>query len=118
MIIKRWLILVCAAAVLLAAGMLVRLPAVRQASAPAADTESDYGLVLADSDGCLYVLAVMENSTASSAGVEPGDVVTSLNGTPTDSVQAFKRLESQGASAPVIQLHRRGQPMTVLLKNP
>ena len=113
MIIKRWLILVCAAAVLLAAGMLVR-----QASAPAADTESDYGLVLADSDGCLYVLAVMENSTASSAGVEPGDVVTSLNGTPTDSVQAFKRLESQGASAPVIQLHRRGQPMTVLLKNP
>ena len=53
-----------------------------------------------------------------SGQVEPGDVVTSLNGTPTDSVQAFKRLESQGASAPVIQLHRRGQPMTVLLKNP
>lgn len=114
---KRWLAIGCAVAVLLTAAIAMgclRLPFEQAAAVDAAD----YGLVLADRNGEVYVLAVEENSSASCAGVEPGDVVASLDGNPTDSVSAFQRVEKSISSSPVMVVHRRGEPVSVCLKNP
>ena len=81
------------------------------------EEESDYGLILADSSDYVYVLAVMENSTASSAGVEPGDVVTDFDGVPTKSLITFHRLMKEAKGDSELKLQRRGVPLTVRLRN-
>ena len=50
------------------------------------------GLMLQEETGGLYVLAVSERSPAGAAGIRPGDLLTSLNGTPLNTLDDMDAL--------------------------
>jgi serine protease Do len=67
-----------------------------------------------EGDGIL-VADVQEGSPAEKAGVSPGDIITSFNGSPMNSVQAMRNrvADTEPGSTVPVELFRDGQPMTL-----
>ena len=115
---RRW---VTAAAVMLAAavlaGLWITLPA-RRAALPGGSTSmAAMGLVLLEDDAGLYVLGVIDDGLASSAGICPGDRLTALRDTTLTTVAQFETLladQERGLAFP-LTLSRQEQSVTVSL---
>jgi len=63
---------------------------------------SSFGLVVVPSDQGVSVAEVLENSPAREKGIQPGDVIVSVNGRPADSVDAV-----EGAVARALENDRK-----------
>lgn len=114
---RRWAM---AAAALISAMLLIgfpRLPGQRHDDHPYASRMAQLGLVLLDDDAGLYVLGVIDGSLAGSAGIEPGDYLTSARGTPlSDASQLEELLAGQEEGTPLpLTLNRQERIYTVSL---
>ena len=112
---KRWFITGIAALALMAlAGIL--LPAFAPRPLPECSSRmAAMGLVLLEDDTGLYVLGVMDGSRAGSAGIQPGDRLTSAKNVPLTSVAQLEDLlasQEDGAALP-LTLARNDQLLTV-----
>ena len=90
-------------------------PARENAAPPARMTE--LGLMLLEEEDGIYVLAVTDRSPACRAGIEPGDLLTGVNG---DSLTEIAQLEAMLQDVPQsgslrLGLLRDGSPMTLTL---
>ena len=90
-------------------------PARENAAPPARMTE--LGLMLLEEKGGIYVLAVTDRSPACRAGIEPGDLLTGVNG---DSLTEIAQLEAMLQDVPEggalrLGLVRNGASMTLTL---
>lgn len=79
------------------------------------DTERAKALNLNEERG-VEISRVMENTPASEAGLQKGDVVTEYNGTPVQGVEQFVRLVRETPPGRKVRLAivRNGQPQTVV----
>lgn len=116
---RRWAM---AAAVVLIAAMLLAgfMQLSSRHDGPAsASRMAQLGLVLLDDDAGLYVLGVIDGSLAGSAGIEPGDYLTSARGTPLTAVAQFEELlagqEGIAIQSLPLTLNRDNQTYTVSL---
>lgn len=75
------------------------------------------GLMLQEETGGLYVLAVSERSPASTAGIRPGDLLTSLNGTPLNTLDDMDALLESDSPAQQLSfvLLRSSDTLTIRL---
>ena len=113
---KRFILI--AAVLLAAAGVALaclHFPAQQHASPPSRMTE--LGLMLLEEKGGIYVLAVTDRSPACRAGIEPGDLLTGVNG---DSLTEIAQLEAMLQDVPEggalrLGLVRNGASMTLTL---
>ena len=114
---EKRLILIMAVALIAAGLSLARLyaPARENAALPSRMTE--LGLMLLEEKGGIYVLAVTDRSPACRAGIEPGDLLTGVNG---DSLTEIAQLEAMLQHVPEggalrLGLVRDGASMTLTL---
>ncbi|MGE5487968.1 MAG: PDZ domain-containing protein [bacterium] len=79
------------------------------------DSERAKALNLSEERG-VEISRVMENTPASEAGLQEGDVVTEYNGTPVQGVEQFVRLvrETPPGRKVTLAIVRNGQPQTVV----
>ena len=114
---EKRLILIMAVA-LIAAGLSLAFlyaPARENAAPPSRMTE--LGLMLLEEEDGIYVLAVTDRSPACRAGIEPGDLLTGVNG---DSLTEIAQLEAMLQDVPEggalrLGLVRNGASMTLTL---
>ena len=112
--------LLCAG-VLIAAALLLLLSRARPTATNAEITHpAALGLMLQESDGGLYVLAVSERGPARDAGIRPGDLLTALNSTTLETLDDMDALlgELLPGQAMSFALLRGGMPLTVRLSTP
>ena len=78
------------------------------------------GLVLLEEDEGLYVLAVMDGSRASSAGIQPGDRLTAARGTSLHTVAQLEALltDSLAEGALLLTVQRYEETLTAQLPAP
>lgn len=84
------------------------------ASSSTANSGPALGVALSQTDRGMRVEDVMQNSVASKAGLQPGDVITSFNGTPIENINSLKEQIRQTDDQPVqMQVVRSGETQTL-----
>ena len=84
---RRWHLVLIPICVLVATLLFINLRPT--APVPSVSRAEDLGLLLEKDDSGLYVLALIDASPAYTGGIEPGDVLTSLEGNTLDSVETL-----------------------------
>ena len=118
---RRWHLIFIPMCVLAVALLLINLrPA---ASVPSVSRAEDLGLLLEKDDSGLYVLALIDASPAYTCGIEPGDILTTLEGNALDSVETLDAILADLSSRNLCNnlhftiLRENGaQPVTLSLK--
>ncbi len=89
-----------------------------QADEDASGSYAGLGVEVLYIDGRLRVVAPIDGSPASRAGVRPGDVILSVDGKPvpdTDGVAALQALRGAPGSTAILTIAREGQPEPIEL---
>ena len=113
---KRLILVMALALAAMGLAMAFLYAPVRESAAPPARM-TELGLMLLEEKGGIYVLAVTDRSPACRAGIEPGDLLTGVNG---DSLTEIAQLEAMLQDVPEggamrLGLVRNGASMTLTL---
>ena len=110
-------IYLCLALILaLCFGLCLRPTAPQQEPAASPATRStELGMVLLDEENRVFVLAIIDDSPASHAGIMPGDTITQLNSQHLTSVLQLAEMISRRAGPMDFLLERNGAPVRIML---
>ncbi|MBQ8556305.1 MAG: PDZ domain-containing protein [Clostridia bacterium] len=87
----------------------------REETLPLTDSSAAAGLMLLDDAQGVYVLAIMDQSPAYWAGIEPGDYILEAEGVALEDVVQLDEMMSQGYHSLRLKLLRDGEGLQVTL---
>ena len=109
---KRWLCLIAVLLLITGAAVCMLLPASENT---AVTSTAELELMLLDDDDGVSVLAVRDHSPAERAGIMPGDILTTANGTAFQTIEQLEQLLHAAVERSLLLQLRRSPQDEILL---